>query len=325
MISVIVPVYNSVEYLDDCITSIVNQTMGNWECFLVDDGSNDGSEKKCDEWAARDSRITVIHQKNAGVSIARNMGIERANGDYLYFIDSDDWCESSMFESIADNDMIFGDYVLGDMQIGSQIHCSDNYALAYLKDDLRACMGSFVVKRSVVQQYGIQFEPSRKYAEDLSFILRCLLFAKRVNVVNSVFMHYRQVESSAVHTFNLGRFDAYFSRLWLLNTVMPLGNKGVNSFLHHYACIESIVLVTRELFAHGYSVKTVVTFYKDHPVIYITLMRAIQDPVLRRDYVSVAKQLLYCPWIYKARVVCTYKWYDMHALLGKMKKKIFCW
>ena len=132
MISVIIPVYNSVEYLDECVASVVKQSVKNWECILVDDGSSDGSERKCDEWAVKDNRIIVIHQKNAGVSIARNVGIDCSKGDYLYFLDSDDWCEPSLFEHLADDDMIFGEYILGDMHIVSKQEYSDNYALSYL-------------------------------------------------------------------------------------------------------------------------------------------------------------------------------------------------
>lgn len=323
MISVIIPVYNSVDYLDECVASVVKQSVKDWECILVDDGSSDGSERKCDEWSVKDNRIIVIHQKNVGVSIARNMGIERSKGDYLYFLDSDDWCEPSLFEHFDDDDMIFGEYILGDMHIVSKHDYSGNYALSYLKDDLRACMGSFAVKKNIVQQHDIRFEPARKYAEDLSFILRCLLYTKNVNVVNTVFMHYRQVPSSAVHTFNLGRFDAYFSRLWLLNEVMSLRNDGVNAFLHHYACVESIILVTKELFARGYSVNLIKEYYREHPVMYFTLIRAMKDTTLRRDYAQSAKYLIYCPWVYKLMVVATYRWYDLHACLGKLKQNIF--
>lgn len=324
MISVIIPVYNSSAYLDDCVKSVVNQTIQDWECILVDDGSSDGSGLKCDEWARKDNRISVIHQENKGVSIARNVGMENAHGDFLYFLDSDDWCTLSLFEQIGDADLFLGSYMVGEVNFVSTVKKTDNYPLAYLKDDIRVCIGSFFVRKSLVKRYKINFEPGRKYAEDLSFILRCLLYTSDVRIVDDVFMHYRQVEGSAVHTFDLRRFDAYFSRLWLLNDVLPMGNDGVNAFLHHNACIESIVLVTRELFAHGFSVQSVTDYYKKHPVMYITMIRAMRSRILRRDYARIAKLLVYCPLIYKCLVVCNYKWYDFRAYLGKIKYFFIC-
>lgn len=92
-ISYIVAVYNVAEYLKKCIESICNQTYGDIEIILVDDGSNDGSEKICDRMAAKDTRIKVIHQNNCGVSVARNRGIELAHGEWVCFIDGDDWID----------------------------------------------------------------------------------------------------------------------------------------------------------------------------------------------------------------------------------------
>ena len=100
LISVIVPIYNVEEYLDKCINSILNQTYKNLEIILVDDGSPDNCPKMCDEYAKKDNRIKVIHKKNGGLSDARNKGIEIANGDYIGFVDSDDWILPTMYESL---------------------------------------------------------------------------------------------------------------------------------------------------------------------------------------------------------------------------------
>ena len=103
LISVIVPVYNTKDYLDRCVQSIINQTYHNIEIILVDDGSTDDSGKKCDSWASKDNRIHVIHQKNAGVSAARNAGIEFAHGEYIGFVDSDDVLSLQMYRILMDN------------------------------------------------------------------------------------------------------------------------------------------------------------------------------------------------------------------------------
>ena len=96
-VSVIVPVYNVEPYLRRCVDSLMNQTLQNIEIILVDDGSTDGGGRICDEYAAKDARIRVVHQENAGLSEARNAGIDCARANYLMFVDSDDWVEPDFY------------------------------------------------------------------------------------------------------------------------------------------------------------------------------------------------------------------------------------
>lgn len=99
IISVIVPVYNVEAYLKQCVDSIRNQTLRETEILLIDDGSEDGCPRICDEYARADKRIRVIHQKNRGISAARNAGLQMARGEYVTFIDSDDRSRRSTFRS----------------------------------------------------------------------------------------------------------------------------------------------------------------------------------------------------------------------------------
>ncbi|SFO24716.1 Glycosyltransferase involved in cell wall bisynthesis [Pseudobutyrivibrio sp. UC1225] len=99
LISVIVPVYNVESFLDCCITSIIKQTYTNFELILVDDGSKDSSGTICDEWYKKDSRIKVIHQSNGGLSAARNAGLNQAKGEYICFVDSDDFLKENYLEA----------------------------------------------------------------------------------------------------------------------------------------------------------------------------------------------------------------------------------
>lgn len=107
MISIIIPVYNVEQYLDKCLQSVINQTYQDIEIILVDDGSSDSSGILCDKWKEKDSRIKVIHKSNGGLSNARNVGIEQANGEYLMFIDSDDIVANDLckvlFEMLKNN------------------------------------------------------------------------------------------------------------------------------------------------------------------------------------------------------------------------------
>ena len=101
LVSIIIPVYNVESYLPECIESVLKQTYSHWELLLIDDGSSDGSPQICDEFQRKDSRIRAIHKENQGPSAARNLGIEIAGGDYIVFVDSDDWIAPGMLEEMA--------------------------------------------------------------------------------------------------------------------------------------------------------------------------------------------------------------------------------
>lgn len=100
LVSIVIPVYNVEKYVDECISSVVAQTYKDLEIILIDDGSTDGSGIKCDMWASKDNRITVLHKDNGGLSSARNVGIKAASGKYIGFVDSDDWIEENMYEEL---------------------------------------------------------------------------------------------------------------------------------------------------------------------------------------------------------------------------------
>lgn len=100
ILTVIIPVYNVEAYLEKCISSVMNQSFKEIEIILIDDGSTDGSGRMCDRFAATDDRISVIHQKNKGLAVARNVGLEKATGEWIAFLDSDDWVACNMYEML---------------------------------------------------------------------------------------------------------------------------------------------------------------------------------------------------------------------------------
>ena len=116
-VSIIVPVYNAEKFLDRCVSSLANQTYKNLEIILVDDGSPDNSPKMCDEWAEKDSRIKVIHKSNGGVSSARNAGLELSSGEYLQFVDSDDYIELDFTQKMVEKYSPNVDWVVSGFQI----------------------------------------------------------------------------------------------------------------------------------------------------------------------------------------------------------------
>ena len=117
LVSVIVPVYNAEEYLSICLKSIINQTYKNLQIIIINDGSTDSSKKICDDFAEMDRRIVVIHNANCGVSYTRNLGIEKADGQFICFVDADDWLEPDfigVFLSDFNNDIdvVYGGYAV---------------------------------------------------------------------------------------------------------------------------------------------------------------------------------------------------------------------
>lgn len=112
LVSVIVPIYHVEDYLNRCIVSIVNQTYQNLEIILVDDGSRDNCPQMCDSWAEQDSRVSVIHKENAGLGMARNTGIEHAAGKYIFFLDSDDYVDTTLIEKCVNNAEAHGSEVV---------------------------------------------------------------------------------------------------------------------------------------------------------------------------------------------------------------------
>ena len=113
-ISIIIPVYNTEKYLRRCIESVLSQSFTDFELILVDDGSKDSSPQICDEYASQDKRVRVIHKVNGGVSAARNDGLDIAKGEYVTFIDSDDWVEREYLQSLYDKrslDFVIGNFI----------------------------------------------------------------------------------------------------------------------------------------------------------------------------------------------------------------------
>lgn len=179
-ISIIVPVYNKEKYLEKCIESIAGQTYKNLEIILVDDGSCDMSPDICDKWAANDERIIVIHKKNGGLSSARNAGLDICSGDYVMFVDSDDWIDADTAEelysaAISSNCKVVSSGFYYEYNDGStvqsnpkslEIHGKD-VLYNYLIDNIRPEVCSKMYLRSLI--FDFRFDESIFYAEDLYY------------------------------------------------------------------------------------------------------------------------------------------------------------
>lgn len=217
LISVVIPVYNCAPYLDACLQSLQAQTWQHWEAVLVDDGSSDGSAALCDAWAQKDSRIRVLHRQNAGVSAARNAGIEAVRGNYLAFVDADDRVEPEFLQTLRKT--------IGDTQLA--VCCV--FDLSDWNEKVRAETVSVDVLRTTPSRYAnpvyinypcnklfltdlirrnrLQFPAGVRRCEDAYFVQDYLLCCQAIAVTTKKLYHYDQHEGSAMHRFYAGVCD----------------------------------------------------------------------------------------------------------------------
>lgn len=193
LVSVIVPVYNVEEYLDECIESIVLQTYKTLEIILVDDGSTDQSGKKCDEWREKDERITVIHQKNRGVSAARNAGLSNSTGQWIAFVDSDDYIDKNYIEKLLLLNIKWKTYVSccqrdeQELYVGGAEQCMESKAFL-LSQCYRTALWYYLYKKELFD--GVIF-PEGKLSEDVAVLYKIIYQVKKVAVTSDILYHYR--------------------------------------------------------------------------------------------------------------------------------------
>ena len=220
LISVIVPVYNIEEYLPQCIDSIINQSYGELEIILVGDGSTDSGGNICDRYARMDSRIKVIHKENGGLVSARKAGVNRAAGEYVTFVDGDDWIEQDAYQKLIDSgqgaDIIafacyeeYGDYQsIRKNNIEEGLYITENqknflYKTMFMVNNfydfgLMASLWSKLIRRNLIVENQNKVSDQISYGEDVSCTFPCLLDAESVCVTNMPLYHYRQRQGSMV-------------------------------------------------------------------------------------------------------------------------------
>lgn len=227
LVSVIVPIYNVEEYLNTCVDSIINQTYKNIEIILVDDGSPDNCGKICDEYACKDSRVKVIHKKNGGLSDARNAGIDVANGEYLIFVDSDDWINKYMIErllafaidkkldiveckfiNIYSRQLVKDESNVGECKTFSSIEALENH---FNGQGLYRCVWNKIYKKYLFND--LRF-PKGKVAEDLHTTYKLFFKASKVGLID---------------------FHGYY---YYIRNNSIMGNGGLNLFISTYEGIK---------------------------------------------------------------------------------------
>ena len=223
-ISVILPVYNVEKYIARCLDSIVNQTYKNIEIIVVDDGSSDNSGKICEEYKQRDNRIKVLHIDNVGVSNARNIALQEVSGEYIQFVDSDDYIEKEMLQEMAEcmdnntaelmvtgfinQEETFSDLVLPEEEGKYNIH---EYAGRIMKTPYSFIYGVLwnkLFRADIVKENNIAFTAETNFGEDFIFVLEYLKYVTSVFVLRKGFYHYVRYNTNSLMYIQSKKNDA---------------------------------------------------------------------------------------------------------------------
>lgn len=283
LVSVIIPIYNLELYLHKSINSVLHQMNPNFELILINDGSTDTSGSLCDEYAEKDKRIRVKQMKNNGVSSARNAGIEMARGEWLLFLDGDDVLELDTIQYILqaaeqnEIDMLAGGFKY---VYSSKVVCADNSACIdkgvnlihdYGSWNLKICIGSFAIKKEIVDRYNIFFHTGTKYGEDVEFITNCLLNSRMAMVTPKYFSNYVVHNDSAIAKVNFRRYDCYEARKRTLQAILDKfpEHTDIECLYKDYLLPEAIIETTHLLCRSGVSVFNIKKFLKENKYDYV--------------------------------------------------------
>ncbi len=221
--SIIIPAYNLENCIEKTLESICKNKLDTTEIIVVNDGSQDATERVVKDYFTYNHvpHFEVISQENKGVSAARNAGIEAAQGEYLLFCDGDDLCAENLIETIelvknTDHDMFVWRYdilqetkrIISQKEFQDKVITNEFALKSFLLQGNRIRLGSFAVKRSLLEKNGISFSVDCAIAEDIEFIYKCLAKANSVYTINDVLFTYVKRKGSAMNTFDLRRFQA---------------------------------------------------------------------------------------------------------------------
>lgn len=210
MVSVLIPVYNASAYLRQCLDSVVNQTYSHLQIVIIDDGSIDNSFVLCQEYTKLDTRVELYHQENQGVAITRNNLLEKVRGDYVLFIDADDWVESDMVESLVDlakthnADIVNCQNVINDSEcnknsIQVEIWNQDQSIYQFLRHKIfNGALWNKLIRAETLS--GVRFQSKISFGEDALFCWQVLQRTQKVARTSNQYYHYRMNSTSLSHS-----------------------------------------------------------------------------------------------------------------------------
>ena len=251
-ISVIVPVYNAEQWLERCVDSIVAQTYTDWELLLIDDGSTDRSGDICDRYAASDPRIQALHKPNGGVSSARNLGLDHAQGEWITFVDSDDYIEVRFLESMTDNldaDLIIGNAIeLNNKNISYDITPSWGYKIYDVNSFFSEFFGYLILRTPWSKLYRkdiikTRFPEDVNNGEDTIFVLKYIQEIQSIRVfkydnhINCSYVYQSSEEYTKKYSFSVNEATYSLTKVWHCYINSTFQNTDFESFIinHYYS------------------------------------------------------------------------------------------
>lgn len=255
-ISIIVPVYNKEKYLRDCVDSILQQTYKDFELILVDDGSKDSSWNIIKEYADKEERVVPVHQENAGVSAARNAGLDRAQGKWICFVDADDYLPKDGIQILVEH----GEKSNADIVNANATHVEDdkqfklfNFNNEIVKGNIYPRLVHFapwaqLFKRSIIEEHHLRYVKGLAYSEDNVFILYYSLYASSIEFVNDSVYNYRINSDSAIQ--NKDYKKVAYHQMWAAHEVYKLKDK--ESSLRNFIINRTKILISSSINAYVY-------------------------------------------------------------------------
>lgn len=305
--SIIVPVYNSESYLDQCIQSILNQSYQNFELLLVNDGSFDTSGEICENYAELDSRVRVYHKPNGGVSSARNLGLDYACGEWIVFCDSDDWVFSSWLSNFLcdiDVDLICQGIRYDNLLLESKEFPFEDVSCSYKGDVIGLLESMFDLgvigytpikcfKRSILDEYKIRFDQRFNFREDEEFVLKYLQYCTKVLSVAEIGYNYVVPDYEHKYVCKQNMYALYASlfncasRISVgtdYNYYVAIKNDIISQFLEDFNDINGLFAKMRAIFdlkkVLGKSLLTTNLFYVTKYSIYLDFTMVLSVVVI---------------------------------------------
>lgn len=246
IISVIIPVYNVERYVAQCLESILNQTYKFLEIIIVNDGSTDDSYNICKKYADTDKRIKLFSKKNGGVSSARNYGLSYVTGDYVYFMDSDDYLELNaceiMIKNIKNFDLLCFNWsctyknnkIRNGVQTDKILSRNETLDLCVQNENsFSGYLWNKLFKADIIKDNHIKFNKNISICEDLLFVVEYIQYCDKVNSISNVLYNYRMRISAASKRFNLNKFSTIFASYQSLINIYKKENLEAKIFLEY--------------------------------------------------------------------------------------------
>jgi glycosyltransferase involved in cell wall biosynthesis len=246
-ISIIIPCYNIATHVSQCIESVLSQTYTDFELLLINDGSTDDTLQICEQFAAKDARVAVYTHANRGVSYTRNRGIDLAQGDYIMFIDGDDWVEANMLELLLQSidinttpvsgmiherkGKVFENDFFKNLIVTRQLDYDGNTVHNLFPSSVLSSPCCKLYNRSILIDYNIKFEEHLSYQEDLIFNLNYLRYVPKITIVPAFSYHYVEHETSSSSRFH-PHLDQSVTQVHQLLEYLFTTHSKTKSFLH---------------------------------------------------------------------------------------------